>query len=228
MTCKAFEDRLLNDLLPTFCNDPTREWGSAGFRRDWHKVHDEDAEDFLRGLDAGLVEHVERGLYRAARSCACEQLFFGGHKKIQPRPIFLWAEPIIAVAALVRLHFDFGWPKNLIGTQTPDWAFDVTAYQTHDAENEHIACEIKKSASELNQLVTLMKQFGKSSPSGEPHTPKQKNAYRKVQSLRLRRAPIFWALGPNEESRVFNVTYSEGGLVTFDETLKQELNYTNL
>ena len=54
------------------------------------------------------------------------------------------------------LRFDLGWPKHLLGTQSPGWAFDVTAYQPLDLKNEHIACEVKKSVSEVHQLVALM------------------------------------------------------------------------
>eukprot|EP01036_Dinobryon_divergens_P060106 gene60106-80160_t len=87
MALKAFEDRILTDLLPTFCDDPKRASGSDGFRRDWERVSEADAEDFLRGIDNGLVKHVKRGLYRAARSCASEQFFWEGLKSVEPRPI---------------------------------------------------------------------------------------------------------------------------------------------
>jgi hypothetical protein len=220
LASKAFEDRVLNDLLPAFCN--ARGWGLEGFRREWDRIGDRDAEDFLRGLDAGLVEHVGRGLYRAPRSTASEQFFWSGRVNVEPRPVTLWAEPIITVAVLTRLHFDLGWPKHRLGTQSPGWAFDVTAYQPPDLDSEHIACEVKKSPSELEQLVAFMARFGRNQPSDELRGPKL-NAYRKVRSLRLRRTPLVWAVGPNK-SHVFRMAYN-GELVIFKPTSNQELRY---
>lgn len=126
---QEFQSRILNEFLPEFCNDPTRAYGPDGFKPDWYKVSDVDAADFLRGIDSGLVEHVERGLYKAQCSVAREQFFWSGLKRKLPRPITLWVEPIISVAVLARLHFELGWPKTLLGTQTKNgWTFDVAAY----------------------------------------------------------------------------------------------------
>ena len=130
---QTFRNRVLNDLLPTYCNDPSRLWDVAGFKQDWDKIGEIDAADFLRGVDGELVKHEGRGLYRAPRSTAREQFFWPGVKKKTPRPITLWVEPIITVAVLARLHFDLGWPKELIGTQSKDWAFDVTTYLSTDS-----------------------------------------------------------------------------------------------
>jgi hypothetical protein len=223
MGSRAFEDRVLNDLLPALCN--AREFGSEGFRREWDRIGDKDAEDFLRGIDAGLVEHVERGLYRAPRSAASEQFFWQGRVKVVPRTITLWAEPIITVAVLARLHFDLGWPKHLLGTQSLDWAFDVIAYQSPDPGREHIACEVKKSDSELDRLVTFMEYFGKNEPPAERRGPKW-NACQKIRSLRSSQAPLFWAVGPNV-NHVFRVRY-DGELVLFKPTSSQELRWDRL
>ena len=220
MAWRAFEDRVLNDLLPEFCN--ARGWGLEGFRREWNRIGDRDAEDFLRGLDAGLVDHRGRGLYKAPRSTASEQFFWSGRVNVEPRKITLWAEPIITVAVLARLHFDLGWPKHLLGTQSPGWAFDVTAYQPPDLKNEHIACEVKKSVFEVDQLVALMAHFGQNQPTGELGGHK-KNAHRKVQALRERRPPLFWAVGP-DVSQVFRVTYDDE-LVMLKPTSSEELRY---
>jgi hypothetical protein len=219
---KAFEDRVLNDLLPAFCN--ARGWGLEGFRREWDRIGDRDAEDFLRGLDAGLVDHCGRGLYRASRSTASEQFFWQGRVNVEPRTITLWAEPIITVAVLARLHFDLGWPKHLLGTQSPGWAFDVTAYQPRDLKNEHIACEVKKSDSELERLVAFMTDLGRNQTSDE-HRGSRLNACRKVEGLRLRRAPLFWAVGPSV-SHVFRVAYDDDR-VMLEPTSNQDLKYVD-
>jgi hypothetical protein len=220
---KAFEDRILNDLLPAFCNDPARRYDVAGFRPDFSKVHEQDAQNFLRAFDANLVK-LEGRLYRAPQSRAGEQFFWDGGRVVKPRLITLWLEPIITVAALSKLHFDFQWPKQLLGTQSADWAFDVTAYLETDLINEQIACEVKKTGSELIQLVELMHYFGQTTTE-EAKPGKSRNAYKKVQGLRSRRAPIFWALGPGGQSLVFKVSYAEDGTVSFDEASVAALAY---
>ena len=225
MALKAFEDRILTDLLPTFCDDPTRAWGSDGFRRDWERVSEADAEDFLRGIDNGLVKHVKRGQYRAPRSCASEQFFWEGPKSVEPRPITLWIEPIITVAVLARLHFDLGWPKDLLGTQSSDWAFDVTAFLPPHFTNEHIACEVKKTTAELDQLLTLMESFGATPDAEQPAKAKELNAFRKVRALRNRKPPVFWAVGPNRSSYVFDVLYGSNEQVILSPASPNSLVY---
>jgi hypothetical protein len=108
------------------------------------------------------------------------------------------------------------------GYQSPGWAFDVTAYQPPDLKNEHIACEVKKSVFEVDQLVALMAHFGQNQPTGELGGHK-KNAHRKVQALRERRPPLFWAVGP-DVSQVFRVTYDDE-LVMLKPTSSEELRY---
>ena len=57
---QTFRNRVLNDLLPTYCNDPSRLWDVAGFKQDWDKIGEIDAADFLRGVDGELVKHEGR------------------------------------------------------------------------------------------------------------------------------------------------------------------------
>ena len=75
-----FEERILNDLLPEFCDDPNWAWDYDGFKKkkekELRKITEADAKDFLRGLDAKLVERQESDrLYWAPRSCAGKNSF---------------------------------------------------------------------------------------------------------------------------------------------------------
>jgi hypothetical protein len=223
----SFKNRVLDDLLPKYCDDPSRGWGSAGFKQpDWSKVSKLDAKDFLRALDANLVEHVGRGQYLAPRSGAKEQFFWEGAKNVTPRPFSLWMEPIITVAGLARLHFEYGWPSKFLGTQPPGWAFDLVAYNRLDLVSEHVACEIKKSTSERDQLVRLMQKFGGNNVQSEASmSGPEKNAFRKLEALRDRKVPIFWALGPGGAGDVFRMVYGEGGLVTFNPASEHDLRF---
>ena len=227
-TFQAFKDRILADLLPTFCNHPSRGWGCEGFKEDWTNVTEKDAADFLRALDAGLIEHQGRGLYRAPKSLAGELFFWEGNKSVSPRRLTLWVEPIITVAALSRLHFKWGWPKELLGTQSRKWEFDVAAYRASDRDNEYVACEVKKTVTELDQLVELMQRFSTDPDAGDAlKSSKEVNAFRKLKGLQARRASIFWAVGPNGASKVFRKTYTDGGAVIFKSTSDDALTYAD-
>jgi hypothetical protein len=225
-TFQAFKDRVVGDLLPTFCNDPSRGWGCEGFKEDWKDVTEKDAADFLLALDAGLIEHRGRGLYRAPKSLASEQFFWSGKKIILPRPVTLWVEAIITVAVLARLHFKWGWPKELIGTQSQHWEFDVTAYRASDPSNEYVACEVKKTVAEQDQLVKLMQRFSTDRDAGNAlKSSTEKNAFRKLKGLQARHASIFWAVGPNDANKVFRMTYTGGGAVIFKSASDDALTY---
>jgi hypothetical protein len=226
MQLSVFKERILGDLLPTFCNHPKRGWGCEGFKEDWKNVSQKDAADFLRALDAGLVEHQESGLYRAPKSLAGEQFFWEGKKSILPRPLTLWVEPIITVAALSRLHFECGWPKELLGTQSRKGEFDVTAYRASDLSNEYLACEVKKTIAEQEQMVELMQRFSTDRDTGGAlKSSKEKNAFRKLKGLQSRRASIFWALGPNGANKVYRMTYTDRGAVIFESASDEALSY---
>ena len=190
------------------------------------KFPSKDAADFLSALDASLVEHQGRGLYRAPKSQASEQFFWSGNKNVSPRPVSLWVEPIITVAVLYRLHFKWGWPKDLLGTQSRKWEFDVTAYRASDLNNEYVACEVKKTVAELDQLVELMQRLSADRDLRDaPKSSREKNAFRKLKGLQARHAPIFWAVGPNGANKVFRMTYTDGGAVTLKSASDDALTY---
>lgn len=54
---------------------------------------------------------------------------------------------------------------------------------------------------------------------------KELNAFKKLQALRFRRPPLFWAAGPAGAYSAFRMEYSEDGTVGFQETAIQELGY---
>jgi hypothetical protein len=129
MSFRAAFEKLLNDrLIPEFCACPIRQLDTASFKWSSVRVGEEDCRYFMMAWEAGIIQHIGRGLYRASLSAASEQFFWEGPKSLTPRPFTLWLEPIITVAGLARLHFDHGWPAHLIGTQSSDWAFDLVAY----------------------------------------------------------------------------------------------------
>jgi len=226
MTSELFRERVMDRLLPEFCDYPGRDWCRVGFQTNWPNVDDIDASNFIRAIDGGLVEHLGGGNYRAPKSLAIESFFWEGPKKTVPRRLTLWIEPVITVATLARLHFEFGWPKPLLGTQSLNYEFDATAYRSCDLTNEYVACEVKKSVSELNLLINLMQKFAVEKTTAESISKyKEINAYRKLKGLESRRAPMFWAVGPAGVNHVFRVRYGEYGIVTFEPADLEALAY---
>jgi hypothetical protein len=151
---------------------------------------------------------------------------FSGQAQRTSRPFSLRVEPIVTVAGLTRLHFEYGWPSEFLGTQPPGWAFDLVAYNPLDLVKEHVACEVKKSTSKLDQLVRLMQQFvANNVQSDASMSGPEKNAFPKLKALRERKVPVFWALGPGGAGYVFRMVYSEGGLVTFNPASKHDLRF---
>jgi hypothetical protein len=210
---RALERLLHERLIPEFCSDPRRSCNPRGFRNESFQVSEIDARYFLMGIEAGLIEHRGHGIYRTDISAAPEQFFWEGLRALDPRPFTLWIEPILTVGGLARLHFDYGWPKHLIGTQSSDWAFDLVAFAPEQS-TESIAGEVKKTAKEVQQLLDLMGTFGQHPTMTVPASGKARNAFKKVAALRARRCPIFWALGPDGLSEVRQVEYDA------DDTLR--------
>ena len=60
-----------------------------------------------------------------------------------------------------------------------------------------------------------MLEFGSNPYASVPLSGKRRNAFKKVASLRLSRAPILWLVGPARYERVFLVDYGEGDSITF-------------
>lgn len=219
-----FERVVFDELVPEFCADEKRQCNPSSFKKESVKVHETDARDFVRAWKGGLLSHQGRGLYRASRNAASEQFFWTGAKQPTPRSFTLWIEPVITVGALARLHWDYGWPKELIGTQSVDWAFDLVTFQP-GAGNEHIAGEVKKSVMEIERLLLFMRQFGQNPDLEVPAAGPARNAYMKVAALRARHAPLFWAVGPAGLSKVFRVHYGSLDTVELIPTDERELHF---
>ena len=222
---QEFWRRLENEWLPAYCNDPARCYAIEGFKADAKKVVDVDARDFLRALDHNVVSVHSGGRFRMPQSKTHEVIFWEHSTSISPRPITLWVEPIITIAAIARLHLDYGWPVDCLGMQSKDSAFDLMAFKPPDFENEHIAGEVKDSARQLDRLLEHMNQCCAEADS-ECSAPKiRKNAHRKIAGLKRCRAPIFWSLGPGGDSRVFNVSYGNDGSIALKRTAKEDLRF---
>lgn len=189
----------------------------SGFRPPSVAVSESDCRDFIRAWEAGLICHQGRGLYKAPMSAAHEQFFNSGAKAAADRAFYLAIEAVITVAGLARLHFDHGWPAELLGTQSRNYAFDLVAYRASEAPL-HIACEVKKTVRESDRLVALMNEFAVVPAAEAPASGARRNAWKKLEALVLERPAMFWVLGPGGHSAVFDLRDVEGRLTLVSST----------
>lgn len=214
---EEFKQRLLSDWLPTFCNDEHRRFLVEGFKLESIKISAHDAYDFMRAFDHNIITDTGGGRYRMPQSKAFEQIFWEHEKTIFPRPLTLWLEPIITIAAITRLHLVYGWPLQYLGTQSAKWEFDVIAFKPADTVNEFIAGEVKKTSKEVDKLINQMIEIGSDgSLQNNVVLESRKNAHRKCLGLLRCKAPYFWAIGPDNDSRLFKVLYQTDGIIKLD------------
>ena len=222
----TFALRLATEWLPAYCNDPGRQYSTAGYKAESNKVSTEDAKGFLRALDSGIVVPGTRGGYRLPHGKSEEVIFWEGRKDALPRSITLWMEPAITIATVARLHFDLEWPVACLALQSARWEFDLTASLPGNQGSEYIAGEVKKSEMELDALVDHMLVLGAQPEVDEKSlTSPRLNAYRKLKGLISRRAPLFWAVGPAAVSYAFAVVYSPDSKVSFTPVPLERLTY---
>lgn len=208
---KEFTRRVMVGWLPAYQREREHQPGEFEFQAKSIKVSERDASDMMRLIDAGCLIQTGRGNFTFARSSAKEALFWEGAKSRTPRCVTLWIEPVITLAALARLHFDYGWPIESLGSQSKKWEFDVVAFETAASEAEAIAGEVKKSTKELDVLIGHLQNFAASGCTEEPSDGGAKNAFRKWIGLRDRKIPLFWAVGPDRHEFAFAMQYLDDG-----------------
>jgi len=220
-------DRLVREtLVPYYCTNPRMNCQPSGFDEGRKAVDPVDIDYFLMAWDSDLLYPIGEGQYGAPLGSASEMLFWEGPKDKNPRPFWLWLEPIITFGGLARLHLDFNWPAENLGAQSPDGAFDIVAHSDPNSP-ERIAGEVKKTKREVDRLIDLMVEYGADPAASALAGEKGRNAFKKVQGLRARQAPIFWALGPAGYSRAFAVRYDGDGAIYFHEVDQRALLWSS-
>lgn len=220
----TFREKLASDWLPSFCHAPHRSYALEGFKPESiDKLSEHDANWFLKALELNLVSQ-EHGCFIAPLSQAKEQIFWEGSKNKNPRPITLWLEPVITIAALAILHKNYGWPPDKLGTQSKTWAFDLVGYGSN-SEEEILVCEVKKSKAEVDTLLTLMKEYSQLNLEVIPDSGKERNAYKKVIGIRATWPKFFWALGPAGYEYIYQIKRSGDYHFDLIECSTDALNY---
>jgi len=208
---EKFAQRLFLEWLPTFCDSRAEDFNIKGFKdKSLERLSDFDAYWFMKAVDTGMIAEKD-GFFTSPKSSAKEQILFGGLKGQEIRDIFLWAEPVITLGAVARLVEEFHWPIELIGAQSKyPWPFDLVCYAAN-SDDYLVACEVKKSKSEIVKLMADMNVFASSDPcQNEPQNAVKKNAFRKVVGIRESWPTLFWALGPDNFGKVYKIEKEVG------------------
>jgi len=193
-------------------------YSTAGFKPESIRVSQFDAENFMRALDSGLVVDCGGGRYRCKMSSANEQIFWTGRKLVEPRPLTLWLEPVITIGTIARLGLDYEWPEETLCMQSKDWAFDFAVIRGIDNDDEHIVGEVKKTEREIDKLINHMEEYGRTGVVDGVSLPSSRtNSFRKWMSLLRCKAPLFWAVGPNDYTHLFLVDYRSGAKASFNK-----------
>ena len=212
----AFKEKVLNDLLIQYCMDPKRNYSTEGFKIASLKISNEDAYHFLRAMENSIVTDIGGCRYVMPKSKAFELIFWEGSKLKSPRDITLWHEPVITIGAASRLNLDYGWPKELLGMQSKDGAFDLVAYVSKETDHLYIAGEVKKTTKEIDDLLSHLFHFDASlNYDYSQMNHRVINSHKKWLSLNQSKAPYFWAIGPGNDTRLFQVSYKLNGNIDF-------------
>ena len=225
---REFMRRVMGEWLPAFCADSKRQYDPKVFKPEGKVIADADARDFLRAVDSGVAFFAARQRLGMRHGRACEPMFTEGEKKIQPRPVYLWVETVLTVAAGARLHFEHGWPVDLLGMQpNKDSALDLAAYRPTDLINEFIAGEIKPTARELAALSKNLRKCCTGEHDEACIKDKAKrNAHRKYSALQARKPAIFWLVGPSPHNEVYRLSYPSEGIIEMQQTDSSGLNFS--
>jgi len=102
--------------------------------------------------------------------------------------------------------------------QSKDWAFDFAVYRSATDKNERIAGEVKISNADVDELVLHLRAYGQTGATAPLSAlSKHINSFKKWTALLQRRAPLFWAVGPGDYTRVFDVQYGPAGTAVFSD-----------
>lgn len=225
---ERFTQQLHAIWLPTFCSDEKRNFDPVGFKAASIALAEFDASNFLRAIESGLVRDTGGGRYRCQRSRAQEQIFWEGQKSVEPRPLTLWLEPIITMGTIARLGLDFGWPAELLGMQSKDWAFDFLVYQSSTPQLEQISGEVKTTAVQCDNLMADLRIYGQTGANEAlSDHPRHINSFKKWQSLLKSRVELLWVVGPDDYTQLFEVQYGIEKTAVFLKVTLDRLQKSN-
>lgn len=192
-------DRLIDDCVPLFA----RPGEPPVFVAPTVPVTPEEAEGFLRAIDCGLFVVEPDGQCRPVglrQGYYCYELLYRPSKA--RNEVRLWREWLTHAAVVARLHLDYGYPTDDLALDVD--AFDVLVYSP--TNQPLIAVEAKKTAGELEKMVSEMLELEPTGFELQWNQPKLSNAANKFRGLLALRPNFFLAVAPGVE-RAYAVRY---------------------
>jgi len=180
-------------------------------------LHADEANGFLRALDAGIVRVTDSG------RCALPSIHRASAKPTEPclfsrRPdgsVYLaWREFITQVGAVASLVLEYGWPTGLVALDPRTLEFDVAGFASPASDAfMAVAGETKKTQRELSRLLAQM-DLAIRSPDVLTQRPSSDGS-KKYRGLVKERPLYFWAVAPGVR-RAFRVKH-DGPLAALEE-----------
>ncbi len=225
---QEFARRVKDEWLPAFCADPKRRYDPTVFDPTAKVITDADARDFMRAIDSGIAFFDSRQRCGMRRGRASDAIFTEGKKATTRRPVSLWVETVLTVAAGARLHFTHGWPADSLGMQPhADFALDLAAFTTSDSVNQQIAAEIKPTLEELTTLSINLRRCcaGDHDDSCLEKHRARRNAHNKWRALRARQPPVLWLVSPAPHSEIYRLAYRADGVIEVEPADVSQLDF---
>lgn len=179
-------------------------WGENSARAVSFKIpqipndfHKDEAEWFLRAMDAGIVVVSDTGycsfpgIHRHGTKPTEAFLFSSNTGK------FSWREYITQVGSLARLEFEYGWPRLQLGLDPKDWKFDCAGFAAPESERMLLAVETKKSAKELRKTLKELELVSTMSSENKLYSPARKtDGLKKYQGLQKEKPLYLLMIAP--------------------------------
>lgn len=136
-------------------------------------------------------------------------------------------ETVLTVAAGARLHFEHGWPIELLAMQPhKDYAFDLASFMPPNLADEYIAAEIKPTVREFAALSSNLRRCCLDDHDDDCVTKKpRRNAHRKWSALRARKPPLLWLVGPSPHSEVYRLLHRPDGVIEMEPVDNSALDF---
>jgi hypothetical protein len=218
--------QLFHDLLIEFCRPRGLDPSLVDYTNEpWSQ---RDIDDFMSSTE--IFQSVGGGVFRWNRGHSLISLFGHGSKGANPRPPTLARESLTAMGSVAYLHYQLGWPLDLIEVETKGYVFDFAAYQPVSSSEDHmvIAGEAKSSATEAEAWLRLLRACAELPAHAlDTHAnPRAANAHKKRVGLDAERPEYLWLVAPGfrlwvacsyEGSQIVLASGASEAPVKFDE-----------
>jgi hypothetical protein len=164
-------------------------------------LQEDEAGDFMRGLEAGLFNFDDHGYYQTPMRWVKGILF--GHTPISGKRI-LSRETITQTAAASALVLSYKWPMAQVAIESGDLALDLLVT---DSSGRVVVGGEAKTTSPL--LDAMLHEVQTCVLADEDCTHRE---HKKIRGLRKERPEFFWAVAPGDR-RAFRVEYLRSRLV---------------